>query len=46
MDILFGKGANAGGGAEGGALIKESDTQNFMADVIQASQQVPVIVDF
>jgi len=30
----------------GGALVKESDTKNFMADVIDASQQVPVIVDF
>jgi putative thioredoxin len=27
-------------------LIKESDTANFMADVIEASTQVPVIVDF
>jgi len=29
-----------------GALVKDSDTKNFMADVIDASQQVPVIVDF
>lgn len=27
-------------------LIKESDTANFAADVIEASQEVPVIVDF
>jgi putative thioredoxin len=27
-------------------LIKESDTQRFMADVIETSMQVPVIVDF
>ncbi|MFN3233014.1 MAG: thioredoxin [Alphaproteobacteria bacterium] len=27
-------------------LIKDSDTANFMADVIEVSQQVPVIVDF
>ncbi len=27
-------------------LIKESDTAGFMADVIEPSQQVPVIVDF
>ena len=27
-------------------LIKESDTQHFMADVIEASQETPVIVDF
>ncbi len=29
-----------------GDLIKESNTQNFMADVIEPSRQVPVIVDF
>ncbi len=35
-------------GAAGAApdLIKDSDTQNFMTDVIEASQEVPVIVDF
>lgn len=27
-------------------LIKDTDTQNFMADVIDASREVPVIVDF
>ena len=27
-------------------LIKDSDTASFMTDVIEASQQVPVIVDF
>lgn len=27
-------------------LIKDSDSQNFMADVIEASKEVPVIVDF
>jgi putative thioredoxin len=27
-------------------LIKESDTRRFMTDVIEASRQVPVIVDF
>jgi len=32
--------------AGGGGVIKDSDQQNFMADVIEASQQVPVIVDF
>jgi len=30
----------------GGDVIKDSDQQSFMADVIEASQQVPVIVDF
>jgi putative thioredoxin len=29
-----------------GDLIKDSDTANFIADVIEASAQVPVIVDF
>src|SRR5688572_26452189 len=29
-----------------GALIKDSDTQHFIDDVIQASRDQPVIVDF
>ncbi len=29
-----------------GDLIKDSNTQNFMADVIEPSRQMPVIVDF
>jgi putative thioredoxin len=29
-----------------GELVKDSDTRNFVADVIEASRQVPVIVDF
>jgi putative thioredoxin len=33
-------------GAGSAALIKETDTANFMADVIEASRGVPVIVDF
>lgn len=37
----------AGGGrAAARDAIKESNTANFMADVIEASMQVPVIVDF
>jgi putative thioredoxin len=32
--------------AGGGDVIKDSDSENFMADVIEASAQVPVIVDF
>ncbi len=31
---------------EGGDLIKETDTANFTADVLEASKKVPVIVDF
>ena len=34
------------GSAGAGPLIKDSDTKSFMADVIDASQEVPVIVDF
>jgi putative thioredoxin len=30
----------------GGDLIKDSDTKGFMADVIEVSKEVPVIVDF
>ncbi len=41
MDTLIGE-----GGAAGADLIKDSDTANFAADVIQASQETPVIVDF
>lgn len=32
--------------ADHGQLIKDSDTASFMADVIEASRSVPVIVDF
>lgn len=35
-----------GGGAPAPDVIKDSDTQHFMADVIDASNEVPVIVDF
>lgn len=34
------------GGVSGGALVKDSDTDGFMRDVIEASREVPVIVDF
>ena len=34
------------GGAAPGDLIKDSDTENFMQDVIEPSATVPVIVDF
>jgi len=41
-------GGGLGGGAAGGAgeLIKNSNTRGFMADVIDASYDVPIIVDF
>lgn len=40
---LMGKDKAAGGGAE---LIKDSDTKGFMTDVIEASKDVPIVVDF
>lgn len=48
MDLIFGAGGkptNAGGAAPGD-VIKDGSTATFMADVIEASRQVPVIVDF
>jgi putative thioredoxin len=44
MDQLIG--AARGAKPAAGALVKDSDTKSFMADVIDASQEVPVIVDF
>ena len=41
MDTLIGE-----AGAAGAGVIKDSDTANFAADVIEASQETPVIVDF
>ena len=51
MSMIFGgqssgNGTGREGGPPAGDLIKESNTQNFMRDVIEASRQVPVIVDF
>lgn len=34
------------GGSGGADIVKDSDTANFAADVIEASREVPVIVDF
>ena len=47
MSMIFG-GENTGNGAgpAAGDLIRDSNTQNFMRDVIEASRQQPVIVDF
>ncbi len=42
MEQLIGGGAPA----DGADLIKDTDTHNFQADVLDASQEVPVIVDF
>jgi putative thioredoxin len=51
MDNLIiggGNGAGNGIGQPGAAqdLIKDSDTKRFMADVIETSRKVPVLVDF
>ena len=40
----FGDKPQAAGGS--GGLVKESTDAKFMADVIEASKEVPVIVDF
>jgi len=38
--------SNGAGAPPAGALIKDSDTRTFMADVVETSRKVPVIVDF
>ncbi len=43
---LMGKKEAPAASAGGGSLIKDSDTKGFMADVIEASREAPVIVDF
>ena len=47
MSMIFG-GQNSGNGTgtPAGDLVKDSNTQNFVRDVVEASRQVPVIVDF
>lgn len=51
MEPIFGDGGIGAGGAagNGGAaldVIKDATTESFVADVIEASAEVPVIVDF
>lgn len=50
MGTSFNAGGNAPAAdnspAPAAAIIKESDTANFMSDVIEASKSVPVLVDF
>jgi len=46
MSMILGSPGAGNGQTPAGDLIKESTTQNFMADVIEASRQQPVIVDF
>ena len=43
MDILIGQGKAGANGAAAAAAIKDSDTEHFMADVIEASNETPVI---
>ncbi len=45
MEILLG-GSQDGGGNNGGGFVREGSTATFMQDVIEASQEVPVVVDF
>jgi putative thioredoxin len=44
--IIGGPKQENGAAAPAGDLIKESNTQNFVKDVIEPSRNVPVIVDF
>lgn len=46
MDLMFNSGAKGTAAGVPGELIKDTDTAHFMADVIEMSQKVPVIVDF
>ncbi|MFZ5791344.1 MAG: thioredoxin [Pseudomonadota bacterium] len=46
METLIGQGKAPAGAGGAAAVIKDSDTEHFMADVIDASMTVPVIVDF
>ena len=46
MGLLSGLMGSSGAPRAEGALIKDSDTQHFIDDVIQASRDQPVIVDF
>jgi putative thioredoxin len=46
MDLGFGKPAATAQGGADGDIIKETTTAAFAKDVLEASRQVPVIVDF
>ncbi|MGH7057533.1 MAG: tetratricopeptide repeat protein [Acetobacteraceae bacterium] len=47
MDLLIGQKAKAQAGqAEAGALIVEGDQKTFMTEVVEASRNIPVLVDF
>ena len=46
MGLLSGLMGSSGTPSAEGALVKDSDTKHFIDDVIQASRDQPVIVDF
>ena len=49
MDLIFGSGAKPAAGASAAApgdLVKDGTAATFMADVMEMSRKVPVIVDF
>jgi putative thioredoxin len=46
MEPILGTAPRNGAAGAGADLIKESNIDTFMADVVEASRQVPVIVDF
>ena len=46
MDLIFNSGAKGTPQGTPGELIKDTTTATFIADVIEMSQKVPVIVDF
>jgi len=46
MEQLIGQGATPAAGGVPADLIKDTDEKGFAQDVLQASKQVPVIVDF
>lgn len=46
MEMMFGKDTSQAGVPAGGHLVVDGSTQTFVTDVIEASAQVPVIVDF
>lgn len=46
MDLIIGSGAKPAAAAPAGDLIKDGSAATFVADVIEASTKVPVIVDF
>ena len=43
-DMIIGQ--NAASGVPAAELIKDTDAKGFMADVIEVSKRVPVLVDF